>query len=381
MVKNFIHYLKLLLLLLADYLLRSQKFVKFVYSGKHEVQRICENQSDIYEKTMKIDCWLARTSCRPICDFFTKHFATQSTPKTSIPRKAINRILINYRQNNIKSYSLDHFAHLEDGDILISSAVRELTGELLKVIKKTKNLKNISKSFELCLADACYRILSYKLTILLAEQLASTKYDADLEVHTEKLMNLWNNLVQSDHRQAPATTTPKQKLFPSEYSDQIYDKRDIVSGRWSHIGFQGEDPGTDFRGMGMLGLTQLEYLSRRPKTLARDLLKRSLTAECHYPFAIVGINITYNLLNLFRDGSMKHLYYDTSELLFRSKEQALNPLTTLNMLYVELFLRFDCFWHESKPKTIFEFKTLMEEFVNIIRMDLEDRNFSLKFIY
>lgn len=381
MVKNLIHYLKLLLLLLADFLSRTQKFAKFIWSQKHEVERICLDDIDIYQKTIKIDRWLSKTCSRPIRDFFTKHFSPNSTPKTSIPRKAINRILINYRQNGHKSYSLDHFAHLEDGDMLMSSATRELTAELVKVIRQAKKLKNRSKNFTECLSDTCYRIISYKLTIMLAEQLASTKYDADIDIHTEKLMNLWNNLVNADQLQTSNTTNSKRKLFPPEYSSQVKDKSDIVSGRWSHIGFQGEDPGTDFRGMGILGLTQLEYLSRRPKSLARDLLRRSLEAECHYPFAIVGINITYNLLNLFRDGSMKHLYYDTSELLFRGKEQTLNLLTILNSLYVELFLRFDCFWHQSKPGTIFEFKALMEQFVDVIRMDLSDRTFTMKFIY
>ena len=30
-----------------------------------------------------------------------------------------------------------------------------------------------------------------------------------------------------------------------------------TSSQWTQIGFQGEDPMTDFRGMGMLGLDQL----------------------------------------------------------------------------------------------------------------------------
>ena len=30
-----------------------------------------------------------------------------------------------------------------------------------------------------------------------------------------------------------------------------------TSSQWTQIGFQGEDPQTDFRGMGMLGLDQL----------------------------------------------------------------------------------------------------------------------------
>ena len=33
-----------------------------------------------------------------------------------------------------------------------------------------------------------------------------------------------------------------------------------ITKRWSEIGFQGSDPGTDFRGMGMLSLLNLQYV-------------------------------------------------------------------------------------------------------------------------
>ena len=37
------------------------------------------------------------------------------------------------------------------------------------------------------------------------------------------------------------------------------DKLDKISKRWTEIGFQGTDPSTDFRGMGLLGLVNLQY--------------------------------------------------------------------------------------------------------------------------
>ena len=33
-----------------------------------------------------------------------------------------------------------------------------------------------------------------------------------------------------------------------------------ITKRWSEIGFQGSDQGTDFRGMGMLSLLNLQYV-------------------------------------------------------------------------------------------------------------------------
>jgi hypothetical protein len=40
--------------------------------------------------------------------------------------------------------------------------------------------------------------------------------------------------------------------------DDILDSK--ISKRWSDIGFQGTDPSTDFRGMGLLGLVNLQLV-------------------------------------------------------------------------------------------------------------------------
>ncbi|KAJ4460872.1 hypothetical protein PAPYR_2706 [Paratrimastix pyriformis] len=65
---------------------------------------------------------------------------------------------------------------------------------------------------------------------------------------------------------------------------------------------QGQDPATDFRGMGILGLRNLVYLARHYPRLARTLTQQS--AQREYPFAVAGINISRllaQLLNLMAD--------------------------------------------------------------------------------
>lgn len=53
---------------------------------------------------------------------------------------------------------------------------------------------------------------------------------------------------------------------------------------WEHIGFQGTDPGTDLRGVGMLGLLQLLYLSNTPHLipLARDIYRVSVDDQQNF---------------------------------------------------------------------------------------------------
>lgn len=79
--------------------------------------------------------------------------------------------------------------------------------------------------------------------------------------------------------------------------------------QWERIGFQGKDPSTDFRAMGMLGLDDLLYLATNfPATSARIL------AASHHPlswfsFAIVGINVTAYCLRLVRTRQLQLVFY------------------------------------------------------------------------
>ena len=67
---------------------------------------------------------------------------------------------------------------------------------------------------------------------------ASTRYDVNLVQNEEKLLELWNSLTN-------------EKL-QNRYSKQ-----------WQTIGFQGSDPSTDFRAMGMLALDNLHYFATK----------------------------------------------------------------------------------------------------------------------
>lgn len=378
MIKSIKIQIEFLLLLLIDLIFRFQKFCLYLKTGKHEIERICEEKTDIYDKTFKIDRWLERSKCPKIREFRLRHLGLNKdvSRKDGYLTRAVEKISAEYCEN-VESSQISSIRKTS-GLTTLKSSLQITTSLLITTIVKSKHIKNKRLQKQEDFYDAIYRIVCYRATIQIAERLADIKYDPEVDSHTNKLMSLWNNLLKADKLH---DSGDEGKVFPLHLAEEVYDPKDIVSSRWGHIGFQGEDPGTDFRGMGMLGLIQLEYLSRRPKSLARDLLKRSLNEAHSYPFAIVGINITYNVLKLFKDGSMKHLYYDDGETLFRNKRRNLNLLETFHCIYAELFLRFDCLWHESKPENIFAFRELMEKFVTIVKMDLENRNFSFKFTY
>jgi len=50
----------------------------------------------------------------------------------------------------------------------------------------------------------------------------------------------------------------------------------MISKQWSDIGFQGDDPSTDFRGMGLLSLKNLLFFTTFYREPARHILQHSL---------------------------------------------------------------------------------------------------------
>jgi hypothetical protein len=111
-----------------------------------------------------------------------------------------------------------------------------------------------------------------------------TPYRRDQAEHEELLMRLW------------------QATFPGETLSSR------VSEQWKRLGFQGTDPATDFRGMGLLGLHNLCYFAERSSSaspswstfsqIVNSQVRRTLQ-EKDYPTAVVGINITGILVDLF----------------------------------------------------------------------------------
>lgn len=130
--------------------------------------------------------------------------------------------------------------------------------------------------------------------------------------------------------------------------------------------FQGDDPKTDFRGMGILGLDNLIYFAREYNSTASHVLLHSLHPQYGYTFAIVGINLTSMAWNLLKSGMAKTHIYNISK--------NLPTINTFHELYCYLFYEFDKFWIQCKPRSIMDFPYIQENFEsNILRL-LEDND-------
>jgi len=204
------------------------------------------------------------------------------------------------------------------------------------------------QSMNICLRQ----IVGYKQLVHDVEKLRSEPFNESNLEHEMSLLQLWT-LLQPD--------TPLHKR---------------VTKQWQTIGFQGEDPKTDFRGMGMLGLSNLVYFAKEFSSAARHILSHShhpqfghITFGCELPtvrysFAIVGINLTHMAYKLLTDSALKSHMFN------------INPhkptMENFHHFYSYLFIEFDKFWLECQPKDIMEFNRIRDIFENNIRSELQD---------
>jgi len=111
---------------------------------------------------------------------------------------------------------------------------------------------------------------------------------------------------------------------------------------WEQIGFQGNDPATDLRGVGCLGLIQPLYLVMTPELfpLSKDMYLISLSENQNFPFLVLSINVTRMSLHALRDG-----------LLNRQIIQENSVWSALNFFYVAVMYHIYKIW-KTEYKTI-----------------------------
>lgn len=168
------------------------------------------------------------------------------------------------------------------------------------------------------------------------EQNIATKYDITNPEHEEKLVKLWQHL------------KPEEKLESRK------------SKQWVDLGFQGDDPSTDFRGMGIQGLEDLLYFVEKYPDHSLSALQHASHPVHWYPYAIVGINITKFAYQILESKKLQ-LY------LFQFGTE----INNFQEFYCYLFFHFDQFWfHHQPPLSVMDFEAKFLEFQRIVHQDL-----------
>lgn len=170
-----------------------------------------------------------------------------------------------------------------------------------------------------------------------------------------------------------------EKLYFNLKDDERKDTTQLVSPEWLELGFQGRDPTTDFRGMGILGLFQLMFFSEHKRDAARMILGELSNPERYYPFAIIGINLTRFVIDLFRERRLHiplinmfaHLTVNSS---LAYVEGPSNDIDCINFccdvvhnVYATAFEEFYLTWVVRNPSNVMSFTDLFEEAKNVLR--------------
>ncbi|BES96134.1 ELMO CED-12 domain containing 3 [Nesidiocoris tenuis] len=112
---------------------------------------------------------------------------------------------------------------------------------------------------------------------------------------------------------------------------------------WQLIGFQGNDPATDLRSVGLFGLLQFLYLtSEKMMPLAQKLYKVANSENQPFPLAVLSLNLTNIVLNVFNSGRLN-----------RECTARKSVMDTLNSFYGALMVYTFNIW-VSQKKTIRE---------------------------
>ncbi|CAO3634715.1 unnamed protein product [Cunninghamella echinulata] len=214
--------------------------------------------------------------------------------------------------------------------------------DITKEILKKKRFPGTITSPEAQVLKACLKkiVATNQLTREVNEN-AHTKYDSTNIIHEQKLLKLWSNLMPTIELESRLTK------------------------QWAEIGFQGNNPASDFRGMGVQGLDDLIYYTKTYPEAAQNSFINSQHPVSWYPFAIVGINIsqfTIQILRtrqlqyyLFKYGITKDIYQD---------------------LYCYFYYTFNEYWNsfEEPRLTVMDFERVFKLYKQTIQAQIFRNN-------
>ncbi|PWA24405.1 hypothetical protein CCH79_00011885 [Gambusia affinis] len=281
---------------------------------------------------------------------------------------------------------------------LLRSALSVHPDQVEKTIDDIMALKKINPDTNpqlgVSLQASLLQIVGYRSLMTEVEKLRREPYDSENAEHESMLMKLWKEL-------RPDTPLTGR-----------------ISKQWCEIGFQGNDPKTDFRGMGLLGLQNLLYFAEHDRGAALQMLQDSLQPKhnelnqpdweqkvpdkaiglrsdrmfclkftgptfgsdpvtvarrplfpSRYSFAIVGINITDLAYSLLVSGALKtHLYNVAPEMA---------GLQHFQQIFCYLMQEFQRFWIEEDPSDIMEFNRVRSKFHRRILRQLKNPDMAL----
>lgn len=270
--------------------------------------------------------------------YWLKWFLRQATGKCEL-----QRICSGNKAGASKTSKAEYSLQSSRNKVLRNAltANKENLPQCVDLIMKEKNIvPQKDPLFKDSLHSCLLQITGYHQLYIAVEDLRKEVFSSDNPEHETMLLKLWDMLM------------PTVKL------------ESRITKQWGDIGFQGDDPKTDFRGMGLLGLINLVFFSENYTEEARQVLSHANHPKLGYSYAIVGINLTEMAYSLLKSGALKPHFYNT---VLGSPE-----VHHFHQLYCYLAYEFDKFWLAEEPESIMLFNEYREKFHNKVQLHLKD---------
>lgn len=240
-------------------------------------------------------------------------------------------------------YSLYHSKHEGIRKLLVSDSIK--VKDAMQNILRLKRIVPTEGLFFLnSMPKFLRKIISYNKVLGEVESLRSTKYDEEDSEHEKLLYKLWE-LLKGD--------------------DKLEERR---TSRWGEIGFQGKNPATDFRGMGLLSLKNLVYLMEHKRDVGLKIFGLSNHPNFGFSFAIVGIDFTGSAVEFIKNGKLKGYMYNV--------EESEYTLETFQEFFSEMFLEFAEYWVMREPPNIMSFNEIKGDYMKEVEKRLHHGKWS-----
>ena len=208
------------------------------------------------------------------------------------------KALSNVAERNGGNHPLAHLvAGLSADDLGMSKEALKLMNALLSTAPSRSIKDHILGSLgELKFKKGMRRLLTF--------------HDGEVLLECCRFQDLYLSLMEDYQGEGFDNNNPQHEETLLKFWKNVYPKVSLkarISEEWGDLGFQGKDPASDFRGMGMLGLKHLCYISSVHKKQFRELAAqyKKTKAEKQYPFSVAGIRISDLLFQLFELGKYR----------------------------------------------------------------------------
>lgn len=229
-------------------------------------------------------------------------------------------------------------------DYLLAPPADADPSNLCSLLVKAKNINTASADFTKVQSVLCATIKQFcGVSKLLheVEEIRSTKYDSENNEHEELLMSLWNSL------------KPDVRLSARKTEE------------WGDIGFQGRDPATDFRGMGLLGLRNLVDFASSWKQQSQAILADTATHTNWYGMAIAGISLTGDIYTNLKKRNLNSYFYRYG-----------STLDSFTGLYAHFFTYFNACWAKANPPNVMSYMYIHNDFLSDVLKQSEQGTLS-----